>query len=71
MKKLTPAIIVLLALSANAEKSYLDSNHKPITKLDALLTLARDPRAVVYQIDQLELSEKATLRIKKAVKESK
>jgi len=66
MKTITGLALMLLTLSANAEKSYLDSSFKPLSKVDALLALARDPRAVVYQIDQLELSEKATLRIKKA-----
>lgn len=55
--------LVLMSLAAGAQEYYIDG--KPATKVDAIVTLAKNPGAQVVRCQPQELSEKATLRNKK------
>ena len=58
--------ISLVAWSARAQTYHMDN--KEITKVEALLALAKNKSAVVYKCQQQELSDKATIRNKKQTK---
>ena len=52
---------IIMCSLANASEYYV-VNGKQVTKVEALLTLAREPGAEVVRCIPQELSEKATLR---------
>jgi len=56
-----------LATAPKAQASTYYHNGKDITKLEAILTLARDPSADVERCTAVELTKEGTLRNKKAV----
>lgn len=63
-------LITLISLNVNAQV-YKDGNGKELTKTEALLTLAKNPNAIVVKCQQQELSDKATIRNKKETKKEK
>lgn len=67
MKLIIIAAIVGLSMSAHAETSYKVSG-KDATKLEALTTLIKDRNADVLKCSSQELTDKATMKNKKAPK---
>ena len=69
MKKI---LLVLLAVNVCCSRPALAAvyvmNGKQISKLDAVMALAKDRGAEVYKMDQVELTDKATLKNKKVSK---
>ena len=63
MKKLLFAIIAS-PLIANAQAVFI-LNGKEISKLEAVKTLLNQPKAKVIKCNEVELSDKATLKNKK------
>ena len=70
MTKMITALILIGSLTATAAPSKVYMNHemKRLTQKQAIVLLAGNPAAVVYAMTELELSEKGTLRVKKASK---
>jgi hypothetical protein len=58
---------VTQAPSTKAQSTY-HHNGKALTKLEAILTLARDPSADVERCTAVELTKEGTLRNKKVAK---
>jgi len=70
MKKVIVLLMLASCLTATAAPSKVYMNHemKRLTQKQAIVLLAGNPGAVVYAMTELELSEKGTLRVKKATK---
>lgn len=64
MKAAIITLLTLATLSVNAAESYV-CNGKECSKRDALITLAKDSNAKVLRVQEMELSDKATLKVKK------
>lgn len=64
MKKLILVSILLASVQGfTAEKTYFVGD-KEVSKVDALRALINNPKTVVTQCQQVELTDKATLRSK-------
>lgn len=63
-----PIILSLLLVSSAAQASTFFLNGKEVSKGQALIAKARDSKVKVTKVDELEISDKGTL---KAVKSNK
>jgi hypothetical protein len=67
MKNILIILTILSSLSVNAapnEKYYLDG--KELTKIDAVKVLLNKPESDVVRCKRVELSDKVTIKVKKA-----
>lgn len=67
---ITIIILALMQAQANASTKtttvYMTGSSHIMSKLDAVITLAKDPSVKVYKCQEVELDiKKATLRVKK------
>jgi hypothetical protein len=60
------AAVLVLNLASNAFASTFTVNGKPATKGEALIAKARDSKVKVLKIDEMEISDKGTLKAVKA-----
>ena len=58
-------LLTLATLTANAAKESFICNGKECTKRDAIVMLAKDNNAKVLRVQEVELSDKATIKVKK------
>lgn len=62
------SITLILALSNKAMASTFYINGKEATKGQALIAKARDPKVKITKVDEMEISDKGTLKAVKATK---
>lgn len=65
MNKLFIAVIFIASAAAHSAETYIINGKAGLTKRDAVVALAKDSKAEVFRVQSVELSDKATIKVKK------